>query len=347
MKIALITDTHAGARGDSLDFADYFKRFYDDIFFATLREQGINTVIHLGDMFDRRKYVNFVTAKRLHDDFISKCSEYNIDLHVIVGNHDCYYKNTNECNALKIMYQYSDYLTWYEEPKEVEFDGTKILMMPWINQSNYDQCMDAIENATADIMMGHLEIQGFEMYKGSVTHHGTSMDTFKKFDMVMSGHFHHKSTRNNIHYLGSAFEMTWSDYDDSRGFHIFDTDKKDLTYVINPYKMFVKIFYDDSVEVTGDYAHISGTFVKVIVQNKSDPYAFDLFIDKLNRHNPLQLQIVDDNLNLDAVADDEILDEAEDLLTTINRYITNLDVEETTSIETLFRDLYTEALNME
>ena len=59
MKIALVTDLHFGARGDSVPFDNFFKKFYDDTFFPYLVEHGIKTIFDLGDTFDRRKYINF------------------------------------------------------------------------------------------------------------------------------------------------------------------------------------------------------------------------------------------------------------------------------------------------
>ena len=58
MKIAIITDTHYGARKGSKHLHDYFEKFYDDVFFPTLEEQGITTVVHMGDAFDSRKSID-------------------------------------------------------------------------------------------------------------------------------------------------------------------------------------------------------------------------------------------------------------------------------------------------
>ena len=54
MKIALLNDTHFGARNDSLIFDDFFHKFYDEVFFPYLKEHNIKTLIHLGDVVDRR-----------------------------------------------------------------------------------------------------------------------------------------------------------------------------------------------------------------------------------------------------------------------------------------------------
>ena len=61
MKVILITDQHIGARNDNLSFVKYFKKFYDEVFFPYIDKHDIKTIINLGDMFDRRKYVIFNT----------------------------------------------------------------------------------------------------------------------------------------------------------------------------------------------------------------------------------------------------------------------------------------------
>lgn len=369
MKIALITDQHFGVRNDSIQFHNYYEKFYSEVFFPTLEERGIKDIIELGDIFDRRKYVNFDSLKRCNDYFFGPIYGKGINLHCIVGNHDTYFKNTNAVNAPDLLLGWmkdkppcaknsnilntSEMFVHAHPSNDFDFDGCKIMFMPWINSSNYDCAMDTIKNSNADVCMGHLELRGFEMYKGAAIDAGISHSLFKKFDMVMSGHFHHKSSRDNVHYLGSPYEMTWSDYNDDRGFHIFDTETRELEYIKNPYSMFHKVFYDDTVNDTDyilnttDYSYLKDTYVKVVVKNKESPYVFDVFIDRLNAANPAHLQVVEDNLHLDLDSSDQIIDEAEDTITTINKYIENLGLSNPKPMNDLFYDLYHDALSNE
>lgn len=352
MRVALITDQHFGARNDSIQMHNYFEKFYSEFFFPTLEENNIDTVIQLGDIFDRRKYINYFSLSQSRKYFFDVLEKRGVTLHSIIGNHDIYYKNTNYVNSPQLLLQ--DYKKFYFYPKaiETEFDGTKILFVPWINSENADETFELLENTDAQIVMGHLELSGFEMYKGSVIDSGFSTKYFNRFDIVMSGHYHHKSTRENIHYLGSPYEMTWSDYNDPRGFHIFDTSTRDLKYCQNPYSIFHKIFYDDEVKsesdiLEADYSALTDSYVKVIIKNKSNPYIFDRFVDIINQKNPCNIQVVEANHYLDATNEEDMISEAEDSITSIKKYIQKLSVNNTAAVESLFNELYYEAMTME
>jgi DNA repair exonuclease SbcCD nuclease subunit len=353
MKIALITDTHWGARGDSPAFAEYFNRFYYEQFFPYLAANGISRIFHLGDIVDRRKYINFVTARHLRK-FVEHCDSSGIRLDVIVGNHDTSFKNTNEVNSMRELFEHSTYdIHYYSDPTVVDVDGTNIAVLPWICSGNYEESMQFINNTNAQILFGHLELAGFEMYKGAVNDHGFDSKIFDKFDTVCSGHFHHKSTRGNINYLGAPYEMSWSDYNDPRGFHVFDTETRELEFVRNPLTMFNKIHYHDQDKTLDeimdmDFDHYKGSYVKLIVHTKTNPYWFDMFVDKIEKAGVLDLQVVDDNLNLQLEDDGDIVNEAEDTLTVLNKVVDQ--VESRVDKKVLYNflsSLYNEALSVE
>jgi hypothetical protein len=203
--LALLTDTHAGVRGDNQNFAAYQRKFFKEVFYPKIDELGIKTVIHLGDIVDRRKYIEFLTAKNLREDVIEPAMQRGLNFHVIIGNHDTRFKGTNEVNVMDLIFRESNYptLKWYSEAEDVEIDGASILFMPWINSSNRENALAKINESKSSILMGHLEINGFEMYKGTVNDHGDDPKLFDKFDQVFSGHFHHRSRNRNITYLGA------------------------------------------------------------------------------------------------------------------------------------------------
>jgi DNA repair exonuclease SbcCD nuclease subunit len=270
-----------------------------------------------------------------------------------VGNHVIPYKNTLKINALDLLLNEYKSVTNLSEPTVLEFDDCKIMMVPWICDDNYEDTMKMMLKTDAQICFGHLELGGFEMHKGAVHHEGMDSRLFNKFDLVCSGHFHHRSSRGNIHYLGCPYEMTWSDYNDEKGFHVFDTEKRSLTFIPNPYKMYYKVSYDDSNTtlkdlIEQDFSQYNNTYVKVVVKNKNNPYWFDMFIDALEKSNAVNIQVVDDNLNLNLESDEDIIDEAEDTLTILKKYVENLELDaDKLALDSLMRSLYEEAISIE
>jgi UDP-2,3-diacylglucosamine pyrophosphatase LpxH len=356
-KIALITDTHFGVRNDNQIFAAYQARFYEEVFFPYLDAHGIKIVRHLGDIVDRRKYVNYLTSRNLRRNFIDPCMDRGIDLGCIIGNHDTFYKNTNEVNSMNELYHYNRYdtLQWWEKPVEEVIDGCKILIMPWICTDNWEESMAIMEATDATVMFGHLEIAGFEMYRGNASEHGWGTKIFDKFDIVCSGHYHHKSTRGNINYLGAPYEMTWSDFDDERGFHVFDTETRELEYIVNPLKMFHKLVYNDQDKTMADILAMDldpykDTFLKLVVQEKTNPYWFDMLVEKIEKLGVADLKIIEDSLQLD-LDDDELINEAEDTLTILRKYaatyLSEKDADTLRDLNVLLTTLYNEAQQME
>jgi len=358
LQIAIITDTHFGARNDNLNFNEYFYKFYENIFFPTLKERGITTCIHLGDVVDRRKYISFRIAFDFRNRFVSQFKKFGIDLHVIIGNHDTYYKNTSEINSMDELVG-RDRVWIYSEPTVKEFDEVPILFMPWINTNNYGTAINSLDTAKTDLLMGHLEINGFEMNKGYRTDSGYDRKLFQRFDSCFSGHFHHKSDDGHIYYLGTPYEITWNDCNDPKGFHIFDTETRELERVVNPYTLFEKIYYDDTVN---DYSHMVGPtstsydfekykekYVKLIVVNKKDLYQFDLFVDRLLKADAHEVKIIEDFSDLDpSNVSDEIIDKTEDTMTLLESYIDELDVAlDKERLKGTMRSLYTEAQDLE
>ena len=354
-KVALISDTHWGVRNDNKTFYDYFDKFYFDCFFPYLDNHSIEHCIHLGDITDRRKYINFQTADMLHKQFIKPLMDRNIETHVIIGNHDIYFRNTNEINSMDQLYKDTNltHLNIHSKPSIIAVDGLEIVMMPWICQENQEDAMKLIKKTKAQVLMGHLELNGFEMHRGAIMDHGMDPKIFKKFDLVCSGHYHHKSTVGNINYLGAPCEYTWSDYDDPRGFHIFDTETRELEYVRNPYSLFRRFNYDDTNKTLEQIMEIdidsyAGCFVKIVVKNKNNPYWFDVVLEKFEKAGCAQVQVVDDNLNLDLIDDEDIVDEAEDTLTILRKYATQIDANvPTKDLEKFLFGLYQEANSLE
>jgi DNA repair exonuclease SbcCD nuclease subunit len=277
MKVAILTDTHFGARNSSDVIHNYQEKFYRDVFFPTLKTEGIKEILHLGDCFDRRKFSNHKSidiAKKIFFD-VARDEEMNITM--CVGNHDAYYKNTNRINTPKLMLgEYTNIKLVETVPEEVSFDGLKVLLVPWLAPDDFEESMKIIKKSNSSIAAGHLEITGAEMIKNIYCDAGYDKKIFDKFDVAYSGHFHNPHTIGNVEYIGSTGEMSWIDYNASRGFSILDTDTRERTFLPNPYRLFHKIVYEDATMTIQDIedldtAPLEGAYIKLIIKEKNNP----------------------------------------------------------------------------
>ena len=349
MKLAILNDTHCGIRNSSDIFMQYQESFYNDIFFPYLLENNITQILHLGDYYDNRKTVNFKALHHNRKIFLEKLREYGITMDIILGNHDCYFKNTNDLNSLKeLLGHYMNEVNIIEEPRVMDYDGCKIGLIPWINPENEKEYLKFIKKCKTDIIGAHLELTGFEMDRGLECRDGMSPTHFEKFEMVLTGHFHAKSTRGNIYYLGSQMEFYWNDCHDKKYFHIFDTDTRELTPILNPLTIHQKIYYDcDKIDVLQDLSYIDNKFVKLIVVNKGDPLIFERFVDRVQMRSIHQLKIVENFSEYlgDSVSGDIKIDDTTEL---VHKYIDMVDTDlDKNRIKSEISELMLEAQNLE
>ena len=347
MKIAIITDQHFGARKNSKLFHDYFLKFYEDIFFPTLIKEGITTIVDMGDTFDSRKGVDFVSLEWAKNHYYDRLEELGITVHTIIGNHTAYYKNTNDLTGVGLFLREYDNVKIYPEAEEVRIDKTNFLFVPWINPENQEKTFQLIEESDSPCVMGHLELNGFMATRGHFMEHGMDSNVFDKFERVYSGHYHMRSNKENIFYLGNPYEMYWNDVNDrNRGFHLFDTDTLIHTPVNNPYQLFHNLYYEDTPHQMLDITKYDQKILKVIVRKKSDPKQFEKYIDKLYSSNLAELKIVE---NFDFTEGEEFeADESEDTISLLNRYIQESEVDLDKSVITeILQDVYREACEVE
>jgi DNA repair exonuclease SbcCD nuclease subunit len=344
MKVAIITDTHYGAKKGSKHLHDYFETFYKNVFFPALEEHGVEAVIHMGDAFDSRKSIDYQSlewAKRVVFDPLKK-----YEVHMIIGNHDTYYKNTNSVNSPELLLQTYSNIRTYSDAAEVNIGGLDILFLPWINQENETKTLKTIEKTTCRVSLGHLELQGFRVNRQLIMEHGLESKLFEKFERVYSGHYHTRSNNGKVFYLGNPYEMYWTDVNDTRGFHIFDTETLEHTPINNPYKLFYNIYYEDTPYQIFDTTEYENKIVKVIVRKKSKPKDFEKFIDKLYTAGIQDLKIVE-NFEIQENEDFEI-DEEENTMSILNRYIDEAEFEfDKNVIKGIFQDLYRQACEVE
>ena len=351
MKVAILNDTHAGCRNSSDIFIKYQEDFYTNVFFPYLKEHNITQILHLGDYYEHRRFINFKALEANRQHFLEKLRSEGITMDIIPGNHDTYYKNTNSLNSLKeLLGHYMNEVNIVQDCSVLDYDGLKVGLVPWICADNEEATYEFLANCSADIIGGHFELVGFDMLRGIPNTEGMSTEKLKRFEMVLSGHFHCKSSQDNIHYLGSQMEFFWNDAGDDKHFHILDTDTRELTPVRNPLTLFEKTYYDDTKY---DYSsasveHFDDKFVKIVVLNKSDPFTFERYIDRIQGRSIHELKIQEDFSEFlgTNVEDDGV--EVEETSHLLKSYVDNVEtVLDKDRLKKELTDLMTEAESMD
>tara|TARA_R100001510_G_C7647958_1_gene205287 strand:+ start:641 stop:1672 length:1032 start_codon:yes stop_codon:yes gene_type:complete len=340
MKILLITDQHFGVRNDNQHFINHYAKFYSKVVIPFIKASGIKEILNLGDTFDRRRYINFMSLDSAKEMWFNPLKELGCNHTMLIGNHDIYYKNTLRINApSEILGDYN--FEVIDKPTTKSYDGTDILLLPWICDENKSEVFEAVQRSKAPVCAGHLELNGFEAHPGHVMESGMDGTFFNKFKRVFSGHYHQKSTRGNISYLGNPYQLYWNDYGCKRGFHVFDTTTLKTTFYRNPFDTFHKLYYNNGVSIP-ESEDLKGSFVKLIVEEKGDYQKFDYAVKQLQNIGLGDLKIVED-LSAELECSDSTL-ETEDTMTLLESYIDEIELKvDKSNVKSVMRSLYVEA----
>ena len=342
MKVLLITDQHFGVRNDNQHYVERYRKFYTEKVLPTIDKEGITEVLNLGDTFDRRKGVNFSSLEAAKEMWFRPLQDRGIKQTILLGNHDIYFKNTLRVNSPELLLGEFDNIEIIYCPGERVIGGKLMMLVPWICDENRQACWEAINDTDAKYCMGHFELNGFDPIPGYTMTHGDDPAPFKKFKMVCTGHYHVKSSKSNIRYLGNPCQLYWNDYGQERGFHILNNNGS-LKFYENPFKTFHKIYYNDDIKLTPrQIKDLDGMYVKVIVEEKKDQVKFDSIVRRLQAADLADLKIIEDmSYELDDVDDDV---EMEDTLTILEQCVSEFDNKK--DIFKILKSLYMEAVEV-
>ena len=312
--IVFLSDSHFGTNNSSKSIFETQLSFFDDQFFPYLIENGIKEVIHLGDFVHNRNNIDLWILQELKTRFFKWFDENNIKLHILVGNHDCYFRDRISHNFLSENTNEFKNIFVYDRAKTIKIGKYSIAMIPWI----VDQKTFSVPKK-CDIIAGHFEMNNFPMMKNIMSKGGFDANIFKDIKLVFSGHYHIKSRQDNIIYTGTQYQLTYNDFDEEKGFYVLK-DNYELDYIKNIITpKFIKLYYDDDVitvsgletnktrEITKDKAKdiVSTNYSKIYVKKCKNLFNFDIFYNSLCEvsKNDYKIEIIDteqvvENFNL-------------------------------------------------
>lgn len=347
-KVAILGDLHFGIKNDSKTMIGYQASFFRDTFFPYLEKNNIKTIIQVGDIVDKRKFINYITLHYMKRVFFDKLKDYTF--YGYPGNHDLATKVSTSINSINELLSPNERrnMTWFNTPTEIRLFDKKCLFLPWICDEEKEYTLDIINKSDADIVFGHLELAGFEMQRGYIIEHGMDPNIFRKFKLVISGHYHSQSRRDNIQYTGVPYELSWADYNDPKGFWILDTETLQLEFIKNPSVIHCKIFYnEDRPDFKEWYKWKPDTknkYIKVIVEKKFNDKLFNDYVSCLEKDEPANIQIIELPIKAKNDINVDITNDSIDLFDIIKDVVNNLEVNDKDTIIKKLKELYDKSI---
>lgn len=252
-KIYIIGDTHLGLGfPNSLDkwfkvHQEYFSNFLIPLLKKEVRPGDI--IIHLGDLFDNRNVIP-INILNYGMDIVEEIAKI-APLHIIIGNHDCWSKSSDEINTIR-PFKWIPNVYVYDKTTQINHDGLKLCLMPYIDK-RITQINMISDNKDCDYLFCHSDLNGCKMHLTSVAHKNSDkidVEDFNKFKRVFSGHIHIRQVNKNFEFVGSNFQMDRNDYGDQKGITILDTETGEIEFTpnkISPVFKKVRVINEDDV----------------------------------------------------------------------------------------------------
>lgn len=332
--LAIVGDLHFGVHNSSLIHHEYMKKFFTD-FFLYIDENKIDTVLQLGDMFDVRKFINTWSFRFFRENFLVPVLERDLTVYVLCGNHDIYYKESLEVSSIyEVLNPYPDNFKLIDKPTDCTIKGHSFLLVPWVCKENIDSVSNAIIESNSDYCAGHFEFDGFELFKGQMAKSHYKHSSYSKFKKVFSGHYHHMSSKDNVLYTGTPYELTWQDCDTTKGFFILN-ESEEIIFQENKHKLYAQFNVTEPNEL--EYIDINKKIVKVRINESWEPKIEDAFKDRINSMNPYDCKFIfPSKLVQESTTINQVEFSADTSIDSmINNYVSHIHVNETIDKERL------------
>ena len=302
-RIGIFSDLHIGVSSDSKMRLSETKKCLKWIV-KNFKKEHVDWVVFCGDLFNSRFSIN-VNTLNAGIEMIEDLA-YNFEkVFLIEGNHDTYYKNSNQVNSVTFLQKVgkNDNIFVVDEKPMFVKVGTKTMgLYPWgFTPSNIDE----IEKyKIPDYGFGHFEMNGVEMtgFQKSTGSKFSIHDMFKLGNMLFSGHYHANKiykdvfTSKILYMVGSPLQLDWGDYGKDKKIVIMDSESGNMKEILNETNaMFRKVFYsdleNDKLSKEDVEKLVKHNFVKFIIDVS---YKFDeilKFSDYLKSFDPCTFEL--------------------------------------------------------
>lgn len=272
--IWIMTDTHLGARSNSLEWLEIMEDTHMNFIIPTIEnniKEG-DIIFNCGDVFDNRTSVN-LKALDLGIKIYEKLGKL-APVHIVAGNHDIYFKNNTEVTSLDSL-KWIPNINVHKECSILEYSGEKILIMPWrkdiAEESKTLKKYQEEEKCTYAMMHGTFSLIKYNKYVDIQEEDGANPKSADGYKRVYTGHIHWGQIKGNINVIGTPYQITRGDSGNRKGIYYLNLETgeetfyenniapKFLSYTINTLEkeIFVKIQKESA-----------NNFIDIHIQNK-------------------------------------------------------------------------------
>jgi hypothetical protein len=310
-RIYILGDLHLGVKNASIEWSDIQSDFLVNTFIEAIDKDGFDPetdiLIQVGDWHHVRESTNVrIQGASLN---IAKvlCNKFKRGVHVILGNHDVYYKDQNDVHSLVGFNEIFDNFHVYESPKILNLNSHKFLMLPWIDST--DKFRETISKyKSADFVVCHADIKGAKLSKTTKLDHGVEYSELNNYKRVYSGHIHIRQDRDNVLYVGTPYQMDRGDIGNSKGFYVLEingTEVSERFIENNSSPRFIKYNIHDLLELSLNEIknRFNNNFIDVYIDHdfaKAFPITRFIELVKDCGHRSLEFQPYSTNTSQDS-----------------------------------------------
>ena len=290
-RIYVLGDLHLGIKNASIEWSEIQTRYLLEDFIKSIDADGFDPdtdiLIQVGDWHHVRESTNVRIQTVSFEIARSLTNKFKRGVHVILGNHDVYYKDKTEIHSLIGMDSMFDNFYVYDSPKSITFNGThRTVLIPWIDSTDRFKS-EMTRFANHDYMFCHADIKGASLSKTTKLEHGLEYSDLKGFKKIYSGHIHIRQSKNNVVYVGTPYQMDRGDHGNTKGFYVLDLESNSIIerFIENKFSpKFLKFNAKDLMEMPLSLAidAMTNNFVDIYIDHQfAAVFPITKFVDLL------------------------------------------------------------------
>jgi exonuclease SbcD len=206
------------------------------------KELKIKNLFCLGDVLNSR-IAQRQKVLLAFKEILDIINDYGLELYVIPGNHD----KTNYSSYKSFLNPYEGHpaLKLMSEGDKLDIiEGIRIHFMPYLEENMWlEEFKPDLLSNIKNVLLTHMAFEGSVNNDGSLVSTPLKPKLFKKFDLVLSGHYHDEQTlAPNMYHIPSICQGNFGE-DEVKGFTIL---YDDLTFEIvkSDFPIYKKISID-------------------------------------------------------------------------------------------------------